>query len=522
MARGRYEKVVNLDALIERGDLYENLEDVPPDWREVRITDLEPGPTYSLMRKPDFQRETANWSPGQVVDLIETFCASEIIPAVILWQGGNRLFVIDGAHRLSALIGWVRNDFGAGEASRKFFGHQVRAQQKAMHDETLSLLGKSVKSYAEFKASNPLHVLKPLEIQWIKGRTPQQAAKAFIRINRGGTEIDDLEVRILNAARSALSVATRVISRGGSGHAYWDHFADAEAKRKTPAIGAEIYKLLYEPELEYPIKSHELPLGGPGYGMHVIRLAFDLVAVSNELSVSDSTRSNSAEKLLDDNEGTTTLNYLNRTLKTLRLILSNDPSSLGLHPALWFYSETGAFRSVALINVISWVKHLQKTNRFDAFRKHRGKFENLLLAHPSIIKPAVHTLGSGTRTRATMKTVLDRTLDLILENEAIEDAWYSLAKAYPTLAKAEEDRIQNEEKGRRSSSFDVSVKNAASLADLAHAPRCAICDGFLHRNGKVLDHIEKKADGGRASRANARWVHPVCNSNRDKDERLHG
>src|SRR4051812_44376584 len=95
--------VVNLDALIPRADLFE--QSVPGKLdQNLRIADLEPGTTYGLLRKPDFQRETANWSPQQVVGLIQTFCESDIIPSIILWENGTSLFVVDGAHRLSALI----------------------------------------------------------------------------------------------------------------------------------------------------------------------------------------------------------------------------------------------------------------------------------------------------------------------------------------------------------------------------------------------------------------------------------
>jgi hypothetical protein len=41
---------------------------------------------YGALRKPDFQRETAEWDPKRVVGLIRTFIEGELIPAVILWQ----------------------------------------------------------------------------------------------------------------------------------------------------------------------------------------------------------------------------------------------------------------------------------------------------------------------------------------------------------------------------------------------------------------------------------------------------
>lgn len=111
--------VVNLDALIPREDLAAPVEanaDIPG----LKISDLKPGLIYSWLRKPDFQRETANWSPEQVADLVETFANGNIIPAVILWQNGQRVFVIDGAQAKRSYC------MGTGRLRRRFYlGHAL-------------------------------------------------------------------------------------------------------------------------------------------------------------------------------------------------------------------------------------------------------------------------------------------------------------------------------------------------------------------------------------------------------------
>ena len=43
--------------------------------------------------------------------LIESFLDGELIPAVILWQSATHIFVIDGGHRLSALLAWAHDDY---------------------------------------------------------------------------------------------------------------------------------------------------------------------------------------------------------------------------------------------------------------------------------------------------------------------------------------------------------------------------------------------------------------------------
>jgi hypothetical protein len=113
--------VVNLDALIQRADLAAPGE-AAEDITSLPVMALEAkGLLYPALRKPDFQRETANWTPEQVADLISTFARRDLIPAVILWRAGQGVFVIDGAHRLSALIAWVHDDYGTGTFPDVFF-----------------------------------------------------------------------------------------------------------------------------------------------------------------------------------------------------------------------------------------------------------------------------------------------------------------------------------------------------------------------------------------------------------------
>src|SRR6185437_9119245 len=122
-------QVVNLDALIRRADMAAPGE-VGEDIEALNITELEQkGMLYQALRKPDFQRETSDWSPEQVSDLISTFVRREMIPAIILWRAGTDVFVIDGAHRLSALIAWVHDDYGDGAVSRPFFQDDIPDEQ---------------------------------------------------------------------------------------------------------------------------------------------------------------------------------------------------------------------------------------------------------------------------------------------------------------------------------------------------------------------------------------------------------
>jgi hypothetical protein len=97
---------VNLDALIP-GEDFATDSGVPlgtPD-HTIGIHHLAFNAFFvGSLRKPDFQRETSNWTPQKIVDLIAAYLDGDLIPAIILWRSGQYSFLIDGAHRLSAML----------------------------------------------------------------------------------------------------------------------------------------------------------------------------------------------------------------------------------------------------------------------------------------------------------------------------------------------------------------------------------------------------------------------------------
>jgi hypothetical protein len=509
----------NLDALIPRADLFEDADPVIADSQVIRIPDLKPGVIYDMLRKPDFQRETINWTPKQVAGLIETASKSEIIPAIILWQNGNKIFVVDGAHRLSALIAWAWDDYGAGKLSQRFFQGKIHDHQIEMDRVTRELVEERVGTWTTHEARGSMLNMKAIPVQWIGNSKAEDAAEAFIRINEGGTVIDPLEVRILKAKRSALSIATRIIANGGRGHEYWRHFSSDTARNRAPKLGAEIHKLLYHPPLEIPIKTMDVPLAGFGYGAGTVRFAFDLVGLVNELPVPDSTRSKGGLVALpDDESGAETIRYLQNVRRAVRLVLSNEAMSLGLHPALYFYTAGGTFQPAALHNMLVWVLDLEKRRKLQQFLDVRGAFEALMLAHPVVIKPETHALGSGARTRSRMLTILNRLLDLFSKSPNPARAWKHLTGEFPQLLADEAAELEKAKKGAGGARFSRGAKSAGYLADLPTVPKCALCGGLLHRNGRVTDHKSERRVGGSSARINAQGAHPACNSNRQKSD----
>jgi hypothetical protein len=529
------QNLVNLDALLPREDLAAPANG-DGNIRGIKISELEPGPTYSLLRKPDFQRETANWSPDQVADLISTAVRGDIIPAIILWDSGRYTYVIDGAHRLSALIAWVRDDYGAGPVSMDVYKGVIPDHQRLMHERTRTLVNDAVGSYHDLKAAgaNPegaaielVHrasrlSFREIDAQWIRNATVVQARDAFFRINQGGSKIEDTELKILRAGSSPLAIASRAIARGGSGHAYWSQLEDEDARAEVPKLGKEINRLLFTPEIARNARTLDVPMAGLGYGANVLPFVFDVVSTANRLSDRKGTSDSLA---IEDKRGDQTVQILRRTLKCIELLCSNKAWSLGLHPALYFYTSGGGFHPTALTNTMEWFMDLEDSNRIRDFVRVRGSFEKLLIAHPVIAKPAANRLGAGRRSRPRSKELFTRILRLLLDGKSIVDVWQEVSteERFAYLATADLEDRQGTLAGIPGGKFSGVAKSAAFLAQaLPHAQKCELCEGLMHMNGMANDHIIPRSEGGTSASANGRWVHPRCNSERDKNDREAG
>lgn len=518
--------VVNLDALIPRDD-FEIKESSGRDYNRgdrLKITDIEPKSfMYTALRKPDFQRETANWAPSKILDFVKTFLDGDLVPAIILWGAGETVFVIDGAHRLSALIAWVQDDYGDTEVSRNFFRNDIPGEQLKAADRTRKLINEEIGSYAEHKSaiehpdrSRPEVLLRAkrlgslsLQLQWILNADATKAEASFFKINQAATPIDPTELRILRARRSANAIASRVIMRNATGHKYWSGLTDENVKL-AEEIGQETYKLLFHPPIQTPIKTLDLPVAGRGYSSQTLPLIFDLVNLSNGIPIVDSAKLKKVEPTLSpDKDGGATVAFLRSTRKIISRITGVHPSSLGLHPAVYFYSATGRHQPTAFLAVIEFVKNLEQKNEFIEFTKARAAFEQFFIENKSFANQITVKIGSGPKGFLRLKELYDLVFKLCRENQASDQIKTHLRndKDFSFLA-PDSDYVEE-----HPSRFSREVKSAAFLREaLKNAVRCKICNGLLHFNSIHVDHIVRKEDGGLGILNNAQLAHPFCNT----------
>ncbi|MFI0504753.1 HNH endonuclease family protein [Streptomyces albogriseolus] len=529
--------MVNLDALIKREDfeLVSQVDDSPAQIQSIRATDLAlDAMVYLVLRKPDFQRETASWTPEKVTALVKSFLEGDLIPSIILWQSSlsGKVFVIDGAHRLSALAAWVQDDYGDRHVSQSFFGNVIPDEQRRAAESTRRLIQESVGSFVELSHALRSDDVVPdekmrlarnlsigtLPIQWVSG-TADKAESSFYRINQQGTSINDTELEMIKARRKPNAVAARAFIRAGTGHKYWSSF-DASVQSDIESVANEVYDLIFKPHLGPSIRSADLPPGGRGYSADGMRMVFEFVnfanGVQSEMRLNESGvgrrkgQNKATADLVDDLDGSETIKYMRTVKRAAERIAGNSTGSLGLHPAVYFYSFTGRFQPAAFLAAVEFAKELSEKKRLIQFTRSRHDFEEFLVKHKYFLNQIVRRRGgwhrSVTPIHQMYKILLSGCAEGASHEEIIERLRDPKGARLPIQVAGPDDY----EYGR---DFSARAKDAVYLSTLLRdSTRCNICRARLNPRFSTLDHEVRKQDGGNGAPRNGQIAHPYCNS----------
>jgi uncharacterized protein DUF262/HNH endonuclease len=519
--------VVNLDALIPREDLaVQDLSKPAGTVDKITIPHLNSFVFAPDLRKPHFQRETNQWTPKKVVELVTAFIDRDLIPAVILWRAGHYIFVIDGAHRLSALLAWIHNDYGDGQRSSAFFGGNVPDDQRKVAEKTRKMVDKAVGSYKDYieaqqgvpkdpKLMERVANLADCNViaQWVPTPDAKSAEDSFFKINQAATPIDPTERRILRARDSASAIAARAITNAGTAHKYWSKFGklvQAEIEEVAKTINEELY---LPPITSTPINTLDVPVAGRGY--NALPFVFDLVNEINGVIVKDSsTKKDVADNLPPDPDGQVTLGYLKKVRHQLTLITTDEPRSLGLHPVVYFYTRGGTFKSEAFLAVIRFINYLDESKLLKEFHKVRAQFEEYLIAHKEAMALIVHKYGTGERSIPWLYTFYRSLFENLAAGHTFAQIDKSIKKdhRFAFLSVPPPPKAQPTAAGK---SFSASTKTAAYFAQaLQGAVKCSLCGARVHKNSMHIDHKTKKQHGGHAGVSNAQVTHPYCDSSK--------
>ena len=515
--------LVNLDAMIPRADFAIADSSTGIDgskFESISSKDFSSeGLIRPLLRKPDFQRETNHWSPEQVVSLLECFVSGDLIPSVILWRSPTYLFVIDGGHRLSVIRAWIDDDYGDGPVSRAFFGDLVSKEQKKAAEKTRSLVKEKIGTWQHVQTS--LKTLDKLEekerqrisstisraipVQWVTGNA-EKAEDSFFRINTQGTALDAIEELLLKNRQKPIAIASRAVIRAGMGHKYWSKFQEP-VRSEIESTAKDLYKYLFEPEFDTPIKTLDLPLGGSTGVRAALQVLIDLtLGASRSQSGDPKALSDQAE----DNDGEATKAVLKKTFYLVERLTGNDKGSLGLHPAIYFYGPTGRHQiPMFLGTAMLFARKIANNDKtfFEKFTAVRARLESLLIEHKEMISAIVQKPRSVNRTSkyadfldALVKALHDEPSKIITEEEMV-----SLAGLTGKILTG-----PGESPGK---SFSDDTKNAVFIRTaLKAAIKCPLCEGYIDPAKSIsYDHIKDKAKGGLGSEANCQLMHPYCN-----------
>lgn len=511
--------LVNLDAMITREDFAST---------DVEVAGFENVSTISLrdftaggligpsLRKPDFQRETNHWGPEQIVSLLHCFINGDLIPSVILWQSPTYLFVIDGGHRLSVLKAWVEDDYGDGQISQTFFGYKITDAQKKAADRTRSLINSDIGSWAQIQgkindatldASERKRlttiISRGLPIQWVKGDA-DKAESSFFMINTKGTPLDDIEELLLRSRKKPISIAARAIIRAGKGHRYWSDFAK-EKVHEIESLASQLHTVLFDPELHTPIKTLDLPLGGPKGVRNALKVLIEVILISIRNLQSEPKKISDTD---DDLTGDETIIVLKKALTLAKRITGNDGGSLGLHPAVYFYGPSGRHSGPMFMGTLLLIRSKlinNDSNFFKKFTSVREKLETILIEQKDLIATILQRLISNRREPAYMLMLDKIILNLSNGLEVTPEDIVSMAGLDGKIITGKNVNIH--------SNFSDDVKGEVFIRTaLKSAIKCPICSGYIDVEKSVsYDHITRARDSGSGHASNAQLTHPFCN-----------
>jgi len=198
---------------------------------------------------------------------------------------------------------------------------------------------------------------------------------------------------------------------------------------------------------------------------------------------------------------------LKNTVKIVRRFTTTHPSSLGLHPAVYFYSEKGRYQPTAFMAWIELVKDFDTNNGFDRFIEIRSELEKTLVSYKYLTNQITAKYGSALKGYRQLKEVYELLIDLVSKGRSTEEVGIELKNTFPYLNMDYKGEIA------RSPDFNANTKSEVFInAALSEAPKCKICNSYIHLKSITIDHVDRKEDGGIGVAGNGQIAHPYCNS----------
>lgn len=532
--------LVNLDALLEREDFESSDTSIAALGQDptFKIGELKSDQLYfSVLRKPHFQRETNNWSPERISEFVKSFLDNELIPAIIIWHSKvtGKIFVIDGAHRVSSLIAWVNDDYGDGTISRKANNFEIEPAQRKLHNTTKELIEKEIGSFQHLldvglgKVSAKDDVMarrartiatRRTDLQRVEGDA-EIAQTSFLKINGNAIPIDDTELDFIHARKKPNTLAARAFMRAGRGHKYWGKLPNAE---EIERCAREVYELVFGRIVEIGATSPDIPRAGQPYSNEALKMTLDIVNYFNDVTPTmwqrPSTKPHRSpeSELVDDVDGTATLEYLENVKKICQSATGNTyPGSFGFDHAVYCYGATGKFHPAALLASFALARDIYHDNIQIEFTEVRANFEEYLIRHKHFFNKLGHSRGSRTRSLSSVlkmhRSIIESLRNGIKDDDGIttELAKVSGLEILGEPVNTFSESVETPPRGR--GRFSKTATQVALIREIVeNRPKCPLCNARLPSSARSRDHKQRTAEGGTSHDENLQFTHPYCNS----------
>jgi hypothetical protein len=574
---------VYLDHHINRDSLLYRRTVSPPSQAENRLSqppyltipDLYGNKSKArLLKKPDFQRATWAWSPEECVELLESVLSERVVPSVIMWLSpDNFQYVLDGGHRISVLLAWIKDDWGdklsedayrdatvqdnirkAAQRVRELlrqkqiglFEEYITAEQmyvdsaekgqipeQAMDSTSLNY-AKLVRRWAAVNIGFP--------ILWVSGDY-EKAEESFLKINKTGRSLSDWETKLVENRSSSFARAVMSIAQISDVEHCWpvhetEVANDPMLKSKADQIlqkVEELHKLLFEPPYKRPVTDLKQPLMATPYTRPEMKPWY----LAELLTITEGKKGQKpeTEALIRKDRGDTVshiivngLRLIDDAIDVIGNIYGPSPRSLGLMPLVYFYNKQGDYIRSLLYGMIYWLNHGSETrdvmNRKLLFTVHRRTFEEVLIQNKEfIISRIARRIGSGPEVTYPTARYYHGLLTLLIKhNDQIDSPEFQSAhkQLIATLGKPGLTDIEQEEIVSQSRTFRDAMRSEVQVKDLLGMFKtCEICGGRYYPGlFTQVDHKTLHSKGGKTAVSNARITHPFCNNNRDRIEEL--
>ena len=526
------------------------------------------------LRKPDFQRATWAWSPEECVELLESVLYEQVVPSVIMWLSpDNFQYVLDGGHRISVLLAWIRDNWGDRLPDDAYRDATVQENIRKAAQRVRELLPqKQIGSFEDYIAAEDmyndliekgqvpeqsmdttsLHYAKLMRrwdavnigfpILWVSGDY-EKAEQSFIKINKTGRSLSDWETKLVENRSSSFARAVMSIAQIGDAAHCWpvqepevanDPVLSDKAKEIIHKV-KELHNLLFDPPYTRPINYLRQPLMATPYTRPEMKPAY----LAELLTITEGKKGQKpeTEALIRKDRSdrvshiiTNGLRLIDDAIDVIGNIYGPSPRSLGLMPLVYFYNKQGDYIRSLLYGMIYWLNHGSETrdvlNRKLLFTIHRKAFEEVLLQNKEfIIRRISRRIGSGPEVTHQTARYYHGLLKLIIKHQDQIQSSVFLADhnhLIDTLGVPESSDDVVEEAISPSRTFRGQLRAEVQItALLGMFKTCEICNGrYFPGLFTQVDHKTHHSKGGKTAVSNARITHPFCNNNRDKIEEL--